>query len=152
MWKSITAGLLCAVVLCCGCDVGRITKNVARAAKVNNRAERIQEKIQAMSPADREVFDKLQGSWIFFEPTGQQDLIYQFDSSGKIHQIDPESKLEELGMFVVDGGQIVIEWIAGGTEVATFDQISDAGFNYKIVNHTDDNQVGQSMEFKRQKP
>ena len=150
MLKLVKIAILFTFVLYPGC----ISQNDVSQSVDTELLDSAQNANRTMSPADRELYDKLQGAWSFVDPGEGDSLGYQFGPNGELSQTDGETlTIAAVGSYRVEQGKIIIRWgDLGGTEIATAEDFSDSSFTYKINKHTDKDQVGLSMKFVRQQP
>lgn len=103
-----------------------------------------------MTSDDRQIFDRLEGGWTFVDPTDNVAKGYVFEFNGDVKQFNaPDRMITGNGFYLVDGGRVIIRWSSSSKEVASIGYLSDGGFDYEIIGHTDQRQVGLRMRFEK---
>jgi len=100
--------------------------------------------------------DEFVGSWKSKWTIGGVtfDSVYTFNKDGTFRE--KSFDLQRRPRNITDGhwrfrnGQIEINWLNGGFEHATATHVDARTINYRVVNHTDRQQIGMTVTLRRQ--
>jgi ABC-type transport system substrate-binding protein len=107
-----------------------------------------------VNPTNYPVPADLVGTWRGSVQYGKiREWVYSFNSNGtlKSQNLDEQGQVidEDSGTYTFKDGKIVVSWLSSATEEASITAVNANEFQYAILSHTDQKQIGLSVLFRR---